>query len=120
MSVKEQVLEIIKEQVLEIIKEQVLEIIKESYKTMYGQVLRHGKTTYASFVKEIIEKIQDIPDEVTLREVKEFCKKRFDCLAGTEKEGQCDLDCNLRWDNDFCECTPHEWDIDKITKAVRG
>jgi hypothetical protein len=51
-------------------KNKIIELIKESYKTMYGQAPRYGKTTYAKLVNELINKIQDMEFPVSKDEKK--------------------------------------------------
>lgn len=76
------------------IKQQVIELVKE--------YLHKGEPS------GLIEKIQAIPDEVTLREVKECCKKKKLCKL---KKGM--FNCQITKD-------PCDWNIDAITKAIRG
>jgi hypothetical protein len=96
------------------VKEQVIKIINEI------------SVENVNFVKvcnseELINKIQAIPDEVTLREVFEHCNNQY----AKELPDTC-YQCKYGniYDDGYCSCLmqdePGEWDIDKITKAVRG
>jgi hypothetical protein len=85
------------------IKEQVIEIIDSVHpdEAIAGVSIE--------FVRWLKHKIQAIPDEVTLREVKEYCSKTS-C-------GDCFFDSFIC---EFDTSTPYDWDIDLITKAIRG
>jgi hypothetical protein len=87
------------------IKEQVLEILKKNYVTFNNP--NDSYTFFRAIDEDVIDKIQAIPDEVTLREVKELCDNSSRC-----KDCPIEEDCPV--------ILPNEWDIDAITKAIRG
>jgi hypothetical protein len=78
---------------------------------------------YSEFIMTLESIRQAIPDEVTLREVKEYCIK----YKNKKNSKGLDEDCLYCYFGDNDKCweyegfhEPYLWDINKITKAVRG
>jgi hypothetical protein len=100
------------------IKEQVLEILKKNYVTFNNP--NDSYTFFRAIDEDVIDKIQAIPDEVTLREVVTYCASRAEICRH-----KC-LNCNLfiddrcYFDDDITDNEPTSWNIDAITKAIRG
>jgi hypothetical protein len=92
------------------VKEQVLEILNDD---------KWGDDEFCDKFYQAKNKIQAIPDEVTLREVKEWCEKKrcINCQFNYEDRWNEIERCDLIW-NMVLQST--DWDIDEITKAIRG
>ena len=78
--------------------------------------------------RDMLEKLSEFEHDITMREVKEFCKKQLDDCEGDEDPCEyCSMamecsdsdDCRWMECGEIADFLPRDWDVDCIQKVIR-